>query len=111
MKPADVRVEPWGVVVDAFGKSEVEAAAALIIRYHVAKGLEDWTDFTRRQIGDFLLEDDVARKWAQNPIWRPYPYGLVERGLVEGWETADAPGRFTEKALHHLEHRGTWSSK
>lgn len=107
IKPADVWIDEIGVLTDAFGKTEAEAAAAVIVRYHQAKSLEEWTEVTPRQLADFMGEDELTRHWARNPFWRPAPWLLERWGLVTPWE-ADTPLRFTEKALHALEHRGAW---
>lgn len=108
MRPADVIMNDVGILTDALGKAELEAAAALVVRYHIAHGLEDWTPLTRRQIGEWLTTDDVVRKWAENPFWRPDPDALVEKGFVDGWTTVDEPGMFTPLALARIEHRGKW---
>ena len=109
LKPQDVQLLDVGSVrPDTLHKAEAEFAAAVLVRYHQAKELTEWTPVTRTELADFLGTDPEAEKWARNPFWRPSPRLLVERGYVVGWSQPDEPGIVTEKFLRHLGEPGLW---
>lgn len=98
--PHLIFIQPGGCLIATLGKSELEFAAALIIRWHQARGLEQWTPVSRAQIVElFDAPDPLVAEWARNPFWRPDPHGLVAGGWVEGWKDADDPGTVTPKFL------------
>lgn len=108
MIPAQIRVMPGGFLVNRFGRAELEFAAAIIVRWHHVHSPEAWTTVTRRQIADFISADEQVREWLKNPFMQPDPSGLVAKGYIAGWESADAPGSFTPEGLRLLEHPGAW---
>jgi hypothetical protein len=108
VKPQDVMVPEIGIMTATLGKAEAEMVAALLVRYHHAKGLTEWTPITRRELADFLAADDMAKGWAKDPFWRPAPWLLVERGFIVGWSNADDPGTVTPKFLEAIAKNGLW---
>src|SRR3954471_7351128 len=64
------------------GKSELEAAATLLVRACQAKG-DRWQPLTPDDLAA-VMKDDVAAKREPlasligNPFWRPDPFGLVK---------------------------------
>lgn len=108
LKPADVQLGAAGMLTDRFGKTEVECAAALVVRYHQVHGLTEWTPVSRRQVISLFDEDDVSMRWVANPFWRPDPNRLRDEGWISGWATPDEPGLFTPKGLSALAHPGEW---
>lgn len=87
-----------GVLTDTLGRSEHEAMAALIVRYHHANNLADWTPVSRLALGELFKTDDVVKEWARNPFWRPTsPYEFVKHGFIIGWgEDPAAVGTLTD---------------
>jgi hypothetical protein len=113
VKPAEVFIHEIGCLTDTMGKSELEFAAALIVRWHIVNGHEEWVPFSRMQIVELLRPDKpdpVAAEWASNPFWRPDPHGLMAQGYVSGWETPTAPGTVTEKFLNAVANPGSWKA-
>jgi len=86
------------------GHCETEATAALVIRYHQARGLNDWTPVTPRQLAElFDAPDPLVAEWARNPFWRPDPPSvLVAGGWVTGWSNFDDPGTVTPKFIEAM---------
>lgn len=108
IRPSDVPIEDGGFLTDYLGNFEAEVTAALLVRYHQAKGLPEWVPVTCRQLAEFLKGDELVRGWARNPLWRPLAIHLVALEYVDGWEDSDAPGVVTPKLLEHLAERGAW---
>jgi len=111
IRPGEVAIHEIGCLTDTLGKTEIECAAAVLVRYHVARGLVEWTPVTLRELGEYLMTDDVVRRWATNPFWRPDPYGLAAGGWVKGWETPDAPGEVTSDFLFAVANPGSWRGR
>lgn len=102
-----------GVAVDTLGKCEAEAAAMCIVRYHIAKGLTDWTPVPLGDFFEWLPNDGAAKTWNRNPFWRPDFTALHLGGWLEGWEPGNRQsiGRLTDKCLAHLSNPGMWRGK
>lgn len=89
------------------GKSEVEFAAALLVRVCHARG-DVWAAQSPRDVQDVLGADiasnrDPVARWNGNPFLRPDFRRLVEGGYAR-WtgEAGSSPLEFTEKGLTAL---------
>lgn len=88
MKPSDVPFDRALPLVGILGRSEHEAAAALIVFACFYHG-DTWQPITIRQIQSALVwakETNHATfsKLLENPFWRPDFQGLVEAGFANG---------------------------
>lgn len=107
--PKDIVFDPGPLpLIWRFGRSEVENAAAMVVRWHHVNSPDAWVAVSRRQIADFIGSDDVCREWFKNPFFGVAPRQLRDRGLFSGWEDDDAPGMFTELGMRCLVERGLW---
>ena len=105
LRPSDVphsALGGLGIITGTLGRAEAEAAAAILVRWHHAKGHTDWTPVSRAELAAWLGTDHVVRDWARNPFWRPAPWELVAGGYVVGWGTVDEPGTVTPKFIEAL---------
>ncbi len=95
-------------LINTLGRAELEFAAALVIRYHQAHGLTEWTPLSRNDIAKLFEKsnpDPIVAVWARNPFWNPDPYELANQGFITGWmEGPDAKGTFTLKFFEAVEH-------
>lgn len=111
MKPSDVVMfRSWIPLVDTFGRTELEWAAALLVRTCQLNG-DVFAAHPPKAIGETMKRDRASRldPWAGlmgNPFLRPDFRGLAEKGFVEflGDVDAGAPVQFTAKGLVVLEH-------
>lgn len=109
IKPTDFPIGDSPIVqalINTLGKSELEFAAALVIRYHHVHGLTEWTPVSRADIATLFDEpaDPIAAGWARNPFWRPDPHAFVSAGFIEGWlGGADSKGTLTARFFEHVE--------
>ena len=79
----------FGILTGTMGKSEREAAACVVIRYHHAHDLDDWEPVSMMMLADLLKEDQIVQRWAGNPFWRPDFFALQEAGFISGWVEGD----------------------
>lgn len=106
LKPGEIAIQPTGVLLDTLGRVEVEAVAALIVRWHQVHGHAEWTPVSRRDIGAMFESDQVVQEWASNPFWRLDPYGFAQQGFITGWDAGpDAKGELTPAFHEALERR------
>jgi len=109
IKPKDVILHAGCFLPNAFGKAEIEAVAVVVVLWHNANDLTEWTPVSRRQIVNFLHEEALRQRepvfsMVSNPFLRPDPNGLRDGGWFSGWTTAEEPGTFTEEGLRRLSH-------
>jgi len=103
-KPSDVRLV--GIPLTAtFGKSEMEAAAAIIVRTCAVLG-DEWRAVSVDEVKKVLaLEEEGKPLFAflRNPFWRPDVYQLVNKGFAR-WEgdPGTSPVGFTEEGIARL---------
>lgn len=88
MKPSDVPFDRALPLVGILGRSEYEAAAALIVFACFYHG-DTWQPITIRQIQSALVWAKETNhvtfpKLLENPFWRPDFQGLVEAGFANG---------------------------
>lgn len=107
--PTDIRLNGLGLLTDTLGQAELEAAAALIVRWHHVHELKDWQPVSRQDVLELFESDDVAQAWATNPFWRPAPFEFMNAGFIVGWSDSDAgvaaKGTLTQKFLDALQVR------
>lgn len=105
LQPKDVRIEETGIIVGTLGRVELEAAAAMVVRYYVAHNLRSFDVMVN---GGELLKwantDEHIQRWDENPFWRPDFVGLIKGGWTEGWElgSPNSLGRLNEKCTDAL---------
>ena len=106
LKPNEIRITDFGTLLDTFGKAELEAVGALIVRWHQVHQLAEWTPVSRADIATLFESDDLARGWARNPFWRPDHYAFNEGRYIDGWcEVPEAKGELTQKFHEAIERR------
>lgn len=100
--PNQVVVTPYGGMVATLGNSELEFAAACVVRFQLVRG--DGTEWIPIPIKDFfevVKTDDQVKEWGKNPVWRPNILGLAKDGWIDGWVPGDMEcvGTVTEKFI------------
>ena len=107
IKPSQVQLwRSFLPLVGAFGRAELEMAAAVIVLTCKRNG-DDWQAVRLRQLGETLkveLEEGCLKHLAQSPFV-PLPdfRGLVAGGFAECTFETDAPIALAESALKILE--------
>lgn len=108
MKPSDVHIHAMPPLVGAFGHSECEHAAALLIRVSQVNG-DKWDWLTPQQMGAAIKADLEAKTepletFARNPFFAPDYYKLVSEGFAH-WKDGVAGSEisFTPLGLERLE--------
>jgi len=111
MKPSDIAlfVPP---LVGTLGKSEIEGAAALIVRACQDHG-DAWQAITPKQIGETMKKDIAESKQPfcalmKNPFFQADVWKLVAEGFAR-W--ADQPGGACELTDLGLERIKKWSKE
>lgn len=112
IRPSEVMLYPDVPFVGTFGKAETEQAAAILVRWHQLNSPDEWTSISRRELGNWMCgdinqTDEMLKIWTTNPFFRPSPIGLIDGGLITGWEggraEADNKGTVTDVFLEKLE--------
>lgn len=96
-------------LVDRFGRSEIENAAAMVVRWHHVNSPDAWVGVSRSQMAHFTLRDDLVREWFKNPFFGIRPDQLEERGFFLGWAgDVESPGMFTQRGIECLMQPRAW---
>jgi len=107
VKPSDVVLNHIPPLVGTLGRSESEAAAALLVRACQVRG-DKWAPVAAEDLGETLSADLDARvePWAsldRNPFFRPDFWALVEEGNARfTGEAGKSPIEFTEQGIEKL---------
>jgi hypothetical protein len=110
IKPTDIAVSDDPIVqalIGTLGSAKLEFAVGLVIRYHHAHELKDWTAVSRKELASLIDRPDpdhIVSAWARNPFWRPDFFALADAGYIDGWtDDPEAKGMLTPKFFAALE--------
>ncbi len=100
LTPNEVNIPPVGMLIGTLGRSELEAAAALVVKFQQLQGGDEWVSM---RFGDFveaIKADSDVQQWSKNPFWQPDIPGLLD-DWIEGWTLGDlgSMGTVTEKFI------------
>jgi len=80
-------------LIGTLGRAELEFCAALIIRWHHARGAQDWEAVSREDIAKLFGSDPIAGAWARCPFFRPDPFAFARGGFITEWLDGDASSK------------------
>lgn len=90
LPPNQISLHPMGSMVGTLGNSELEFAAACVLRFQLVRGDGDaWIPIPIEDFFEVIKTDEQVKEWGKNPFWRPNILGLAKDGWIDGWVPGD----------------------